>query len=95
MLCVTVLDAKASVVVSSVAVNRVAYAVAWGVRSWFAGMSGYAVKLAPVGSTSKLLTTTLLPSPSRTHTHTHSHTHTHTHTPVSYTHLTLPTMAVV
>ena len=31
----------------------------------------------------------------RTHTHKHTHTHTHTHTPVSYTHLTLPTMAVV
>ena len=32
-----------------------------------------------------------------THTRTHAHTHTHTHTrtPVSYTHLTLPTMAVV
>ena len=33
------------------------------------------------------------------HTHTHTHTHTHVHrctrTPVSYTHLTLPTMAVV
>ena len=27
--------------------------------------------------------------------YTHTHTHTHTHTPVSYTHLTLPTMAVV
>ena len=27
--------------------------------------------------------------------HCSTHTHTHTHTPVSYTHLTLPTMAVV
>ena len=31
----------------------------------------------------------------RSHAHTHTHTHTHCHTPVSYTHLTLPTMAVV
>ena len=32
-----------------------------------------------------------------THTNTHARarTHAHTHTPVSYTHLTLPTMAVV
>ena len=27
-----------------------------------------------------------------THTHTHTYTRTHIHTPVSYTHLTLPTM---
>ena len=31
----------------------------------------------------------------RTHARTHTHMFTHTHTPVSYTHLTLPTMAVV
>ena len=34
-------------------------------------------------------------SHTHTHAHAHTHTHTHTHTPVSYTHLTLPTMAVV
>ena len=29
------------------------------------------------------------------HARTHAHAHTHTHTPVSYTHLTLPTMYCV
>ena len=31
----------------------------------------------------------------KTHTKTHTNTHTHTHTPVSYTHLTLPTISSV